>query len=531
MQKHLSRRALFRGVAVQGVALGVGACAAEDAIPSVFVHGVASGDPLTDRVILWTRVSPDELDEPPTGEVMVDWEVATDLAFADVVASGAAVADPERDLTVKVDASGLEAGTTYYYRFRALGSTSPVGRTRTLPATGATRLRLATLSCQSYSHGYYGVLRHLAGRADVDLVLHLGDFIYEYAADDYGEVRNALPQNECVTLADYRTRHAAYRRDPDLRAAMQQHPFVATWDDHETANNASSTEAQNHQPGEGSWGDRKLAGYQAYVEWMPIREQDTLKLWRSFSLGGLADIAVLDTRIWGRDAQIEDPSDPAIADPDRTLLGADQEAWLADALKSSTATWKLLAQQVMFMQLPLGFASFAGGDSWDSYPACRQRVYDTITQNGVSNVVVLTGDIHMSFAAELAPDLATYDPATGAGAVAVELVGPAVSSPGAPFPIEFEGPHIRWAESSRRGYVLLDLTPERLEATYFHLLDGEAGLSVEDPHNLRVEPVMVVAVQAGTARLKLDATASDPPAGATLAPAIQRPLAWPLAYG
>jgi alkaline phosphatase D len=535
----LSRRTFLRGAGVAGLGALAPACGSSSGPQGpaaseperVFLHGVASGDPLSDRVILWTRVTPEGAN-PPEGELTVGWQVATDLAFAQVVASGEVTTSVARDLTVKVDAAGLSPSTTYYYRFSLGDVRSPIGRTRTLPEGDASRLRIALLSCQSRGHGYYAVHRHLAGRADLDLVLFLGDYIYEYGDGEYGIERSCEPAHECVSLADYRARHAQYKRDPDLRACHQQHPFIATWDDHETADNSWNGGANNHQPDEGPWAERRSAGYQAYVEWMPIREQEELKLWRRFSLGGLVDLFVLDTRIWGREAPIEDPDDPAIADPARTMLGQDQETWLFEGLSSSTATWKLLGQQVMMMQLPEAFAPFAGGDAWDGYPACRARLFDAITAGGVTDVLVCTGDIHMSFVADLAPDLSTYDPSDGAGSIAVEIVTPAVSSPGAPLDLAFDEPHVRWSQTSRRGFALLDVTPQKTQVSYYHLAITPDGLSVEDPDNLTLELVKMFDVHAGTSHAA-DATTQDaaPSSQAALAsPAIERPADFPVGF-
>lgn len=537
----LTRRTFLRGASAASLSALGAACgpttepsgpAPGDVPERVFLHGVASGDPLSDRVILWTRVTPEG--DVPDGELTVTWQVATDLAFSTIVASGQATTSVARDLTVKVDAAGLAPATTYYYRFQALEVTSPIGRTRTLPAPDGApaRLRIALLSCQSYAHGFYAVHRHLAGRADLDLVLFLGDYIYEYADGEYGIERSCEPAHECTTLSDYRARHAQYKRDPDLRACHQQHPFIATWDDHETADNSWNGGANNHQPGEGPWGERRAAGYQAYVEWMPIREQEELKVWRRFTLGGLVDLFVLDTRIWGREEPIEDPDDPALQDPARTMLGADQEAWLFEGLAASTATWKLLGQQVMMMQLPEAFAPFAGGDAWDGYPAGRARLFDAITAGGVSDVLVCTGDIHMSFVADLAPDLAAYDPSDGAGSIAVEVVTPAVSSPGAPIDLAFDDPHLRWSQTSSRGFVLLDVTAQKTQVSYYHLPVTEQGLTVEDPDNLTLDLVKIFDVVAGSSHAaevgSQDAAPAESPALAS--PAIARRADFPAGF-
>ncbi|MDB4937322.1 MAG: Phosphodiesterase/alkaline phosphatase, partial [Labilithrix sp.] len=330
----LTRRKLLKAASAAAIAAALPAipgCAREEsALPTgPFRHGVASGDPLPDAVILWTRLTQDPATDPapaPTGTVQVTWEIAKDATFASIARSGAATADADRDFTVKVDATGLEPGTTYYYRFRALGETSPIGRTKTAPRT-ATQLRFAVVSCSNYAMGYFHVYAALATRADLDAVLHVGDYIYEYADGEYGDERKSEPNNETVTLADYRLRYAQYRSDPDLRELHRQHPFVTTWDDHEVADNASKDGAGNHDASEGLYADRKRAAFRAYAEWMPIRgDLADGKIWRTLRYGTLADLIILDTRHWGKQNQSGD-EDPARFDDARQILGVDQEAW------------------------------------------------------------------------------------------------------------------------------------------------------------------------------------------------------------
>ncbi|MET0594869.1 MAG: alkaline phosphatase D family protein [Polyangiaceae bacterium] len=435
----------------------------------VFQHAVASGDPLSDAIILWTRVTTDD-----TAPVKVKWQIARDVAFADIAQRGEFTTDRDRDYTVKVDVTGLSAGTTYYYRFIALGGSSPVGRTRTAPSGGVSRLRFAVVSCSSYAHGYFHAYRSIAKRLDLDAVLHLGDYIYEYATAAYGAARPYDPPHEIVSLADYRTRYAHYRKDPDLQAVHRQHPFIAVWDDHESANNAWMNGAENHTPlTEGSWEERRTVAAQAYAEWMPIRElEGPKKIYRALRYGNLAEIIMLDTRLWGRDEQVPQ-SDPRAQDPYRQLLGQDQEAWLSDRLTKSTSQWKIIGQQVMMGQLPI----FFNNDAWDGYPAARTRFLDTIKANQTNNVVVLTGDIHSSWAINLPMDpndTTTYDRQTGVGSLAVEFVTPAVTSPGFPDALAetarqaaLATPHIKFADVSKRGYVVLDVTPERTQAAWY----------------------------------------------------------------
>ena len=270
----------------------------------VFAHGVASGDPLPDRVILWTRVTPAVV----KAAIVIRYAVASDPAMTQIVLRGSAKTNPARDYTVKVDAIGLQPHTTYYYQFAAEGATSPVGRTRTLPSGTAHSLRMAVVSCSNHAYGYFNVYGRIAQRADLDLVLHLGDYLYEYGAGQYGTARTPEPPTEIVTLADYRQRHAQYKRDADSQAMHRQHPIVAIWDDHETANNSWRTGAQNHQPAtEGEWDTRVAMALQAYYEWMPVRPVDTANLRmnnRYYAYGDLADLIMLEERLNGRSEQL-----------------------------------------------------------------------------------------------------------------------------------------------------------------------------------------------------------------------------------
>lgn len=446
----------------------------------LFQHGVASGDPLQDAVILWTRVTPPEFGAPAE----VYWEIARDADFAERVGAGWFITHPRRDYTVKVDAGGLEPGRTYYYRFWHMGRTSPVGRTRTAPEGGVARLRFGVTSCSNYSGGYFHVYRRLAERHDLDAVLHLGDYIYEYGGGerlfptaDGGMVnRGPQPPVEIVTLKDYRVRYAQYRTDPDLQEAHRQHPFIVVWDDHETANNAWRDGAENHDPGEGDWALRKWAAREAYFEWMPIREADGGQLWRAFSYGDLLDLVMLDTRIWGRDKQVQ--TQALAADEERSLLGEDQEQWLAEQMRSSTATWRMIGQQVMIGHLLVNGRPF-NFDQWDGYEASRARFYEVLEEEGLDNLVVVTGDIHTSWANDLCVDPLDperYDPETGEGAIGVEFVTPAVTSSGlGELPSVFLdrlaefNPHNKFFELSKRGYVIVDVTPERVQGAWFHL--------------------------------------------------------------
>jgi alkaline phosphatase D len=463
-------------------------------------------------VILWTRLSPAS-DDP----VDVSWELASDTAFAAVVASGETSAADQRDFTVKVDARGLQPAQTYYYRFRAREQISPVGRTRTAPAGAIARARFGVASCSSYAQGYFHAYRALAGRADLDAVIHLGDYIYESGPGQFGGARAIEPAREATNLADYRTRHAQYKRDPDLQEVHRQHPFICIWDDHETADNAWRDGAANHQPGEGSWANRKSAAEQAYAEWMPIRDQDDRsRIWRKLAWGDLADLIVLDTRLWARTT-----SAPGIVGvnpvevPGATLLGEDQATWLEEQIRTSTARWKLIGQQVMVANLILSPGMIINLDQWHGYPASRRRLLDFLRTSAASNVVVLTGDLHTSWANELVldpGDPTQYDRTTGRGAVAVEFVTPGITSPGLPPTLlgvvdqaRPYNPHLRWFDLLRQGYMVLDVVPDRVQAAWF--LYEDVKLPQPSPERFGA----AWAVKSGSLRLEEEGSPAAPP--------------------
>lgn len=455
-----------------------------DAGPSVpvrFAHGVASGDPLSDRVILWTRATPVEA-PPPHARAWITWEVASDPSFSTVVSRGVAPADARRDWTVKVDAEGLSPGRTYYYRFVAGDARSPIGRTRTAPTERVARIRVAAVSCASLAHGYFHVYRDIARRADLDLVVHLGDYIYEYPSGLFGDVRPYDPPTEIVSLSDYRRRYAQYRSDPDLQELHRQHPMAAVWDDHEFANNAyrEGTDGMRRP----MWPARAEAARRAWFEWMPTREPMGERIYRRLRMGPLADVILLDTRYEGRDPQ--KPGDtPRLRDPSRSILGAAQEQWLAAQLADTGTQWRLLGQQVVMSPRPIDL----NVDAWDGYPAARDRLFAALRLPGVGDPVVLTGDIHTSWAFDLAPDPSDprrYDPTTGAGSLGVELVTPGVSAPSLlrMGPDEEARmmralPHLAFVDLTRRGWVLVDVTEARMQAVW-HLLD-DGSVARNDP--------------------------------------------------
>ena len=333
-----------------------------------FLHGVASGDPLQDKVILWTRLTPVDL----SVRLKLTWEIATDDQFKQNLKTGMVETSKTDDFTVKVDATGLQANTIYYYRFRFGNKISSVGQTKTLPIS-TNKVSFAVCSCSNYPAGYFYVYREMA-KQNVDVIIHLGDYIYEYGADGYAtedaaKLGRTLPADnnkEIIKLEDYRKRYALYRQDKDLQAAHQRHPFIVIWDDHELANDAWRDGAENHQDNEGPFSDRKLAALQAYFEWMPIRpvsSTDHLNIYRQFNFGSLVELTMLDTRIIARDKQLEYAAYMTVAglnvqkfqadltDSKRTLMGYTQRDWLVDKLKQSKATWNVIGQQVLMSKM------------------------------------------------------------------------------------------------------------------------------------------------------------------------------------
>jgi len=467
-----------------------------------FYHGVASGDPLPDGFIIWTRVT--QRRSNPTPTVPVSWVVATDAALTNVVASGDTLATKDADYTVKVDVRGLAAGSTYYYGFNALGRNSVVARSKTAPTAGVSQLKFAVVSCANYEWGYFSGYRKIAKRNDLDALIHTGDYIYEYPDNDHysskkiRDERVVFPSGETVTLDDYRARYATYHLDPNLQRAHRKLPFITIWDDHEFANNAWKGGAGNHQPNEeGKWAARKAAAKQAYFEWMPIRPQNG-NINRTLSYGPLMDLILVDTRIQGREKQVDDVNSPELDDPNRTMLGENQKTWLKEELTASTATWKILGNQVVFSEFNIGFAAAGLGgdylesqflDIWDGYPAERHELVKFIDNNRISNTVFLTGDVHASFAFEVADPAfgnKNYNPKTGEGAVAVEFVTPSLSA--ANFDEEIgdalsgqieekinkrgpdnPNPHMKFADLDRHGYLVLTVTPEQVQGDYYFL--------------------------------------------------------------
>jgi alkaline phosphatase D len=384
MNTQPSRRAFVIRVAGLSAAIASGvslsACGGSDPEPD-FLYGVASGDPLSDRVMLWTHARFPYLSDA----VNLRYEVATDASFATVVSQGTVRASADTGYTAKADATGLSAGTTYFYRFTYGNTHSPVGVTRTLP-TSASSLKLAVMSCSNYPAGYFNVYGEVAN-SDAECVVHLGDYIYEYAADGYASGtaasmgRLSQPANELLSLSDYRARHAQYKSDPDSKNLHAKKPFICIWDDHEIANDAFMDGAENHSPAtEGTWAARKAAALQAYHEWMPIRTgSDKAKIYRSFNFGGLVSLHMLDTRLIGREAPIDiaalaglqgaaaqSTALAAFSSPTRQLLGTEQLQWLQGQMAASSATWQVLGQQVLMARMEFPVSVLAALNTTDT---------------------------------------------------------------------------------------------------------------------------------------------------------------------
>ena len=454
-----------------------------------FPSGVASGDPSADRVVLWTRI------EGPAGEVR--WRVSEDPELRGEAASGTAI--PQRDTgIVRVDVTGLRPGTTYFYRFEADGEPSPAGRTRTLPQGPTDHLRFAVFSCAKYAAGYFNALGRIADRDDLDFVLCLGDYIYEYGNQDRGlgaEIGRAFePDHRCTTLQDYRTRYAQARADPEMQRMHARHPIIAIPDDHEVADNRWRGGAKKHGRADGDWEARLDGGMRAWMEWLPARlpgVAGTPRLYRRFRLGDLADLILLDSRTY-RDRQAGPPETER---RDRTLLGRAQLEWYADRLMRSRAAWRLVANQVMVSQVesdllpdevedPLAEISVIGGhhtvspDHWDGYPGERERILRAIRDLGVDDVAFVAGDVHSAWACDVKFD--AHDPEDHS--VAAELVttsatsenlddhtgwGYRTRSPEIERQVVEENPHIHWCELDSHGYLLVDVTPDRVQGDWY----------------------------------------------------------------
>ena len=453
---------------ILSVLLSLGALAQTSVSPqeciAPFYHGVASGDPLSDRVIIWTRVTPTDYGSVLTGT----YHVATDEQFTNIVSSGVFTTDSTKDFTVKIDVTGLNPNTFYYYEFEHNGAYSLVGRTKTLPVGNVNNFRLAVVSCASMESGYFNAYEAIAEKNDIDAVLMLGDYIYEYESQGFSPNPNVdrtwQPLVEIIDLNEYRLRYNSYHLDYALRKLHQNFPWICIWDDHETANNSYTGGAQNHQANEGPWNQRMAAGKRAYFEWIPIRPKapGNQEIFRTFALGDLAKVIMLDTRLEGREIQLN-ANDPNFNDTSRTLMGHSQFNWFKNELATTQQPWKIIGNQVMIGAVTL-FGSPINTDSWDGYPAERQKLYDFLSGQSINNTVFLTGDIHTSWALNLK---------NGPNPVGVEMVTPSVTSPGSPINlaafITQQNPWINYVELTKHGYILVDITPQRVQGDWYHL--------------------------------------------------------------
>jgi alkaline phosphatase D len=507
-----------------------------------FYHGVASGDPLADRVIIWTRVTPEQ-DQTING----NYVMATDTALKNVIKTGNFSTDNAKDYTVKIDVTGLTANTTYYYAFTALGKRSMVGRTKTTPSVSAANLtdvlKFAVVSCSNYEGGYFSAYGRIAERNDLNAILFLGDYIYEYATGEYGNQqlndanRKNQPTNEIVSKSDYRTRYSLYRLDINLQRAHQQHPFICIWDDHESANNSYENGAQNHQPAtEGDWQTRKNLAREVYYEWIPIRGQANVStLYRRFSYGSLMDLTMLDTRLEGRQEPPLNFDDvDSVANP-RRIMSKTQFNWLIDNLKTSSARWKIIGNQIVFSDINVGFVAtdprditairrYENGfrDFWKAYSIQRNSIIDSIKMLKINNAIIVSGDSHASWSFDVTkrpvnyptaafnyipqavPYNATtgegYNAATGEGSYAVEFCGPSVTSQnfdeilGAPLANALNqavnnpipslenanyNPHMKYADLSNHGYFVLDVRADSTQADYFFIPNVYTNTTIE----------------------------------------------------
>ena len=487
---------------------------------------------MSDRVILWTHAKYANY----VDTVNLIWQVALDPDFSSIVATGSAQSSAETGYTCKVDATGLTANQNYFYRFKSGDYKSAVGKTKTLPTGSVAQVKLAVLSCANYPAGFFNVYSE-AGKSDVDVALHLGDYIYEYAATGYASEQSAklgrvsVPANELLSLSDYRLRHAQYKSDADLKQFHASKPLIAIWDDHEVANDAYIDGAENHTPAtEGSFAARKAAALQAYHEWMPIRTgADKSKIYRSFNFGNLLSLHMLDTRLIGREKQIEftdllTPSKQgaafaALTSPTRQLLGAEQLTWLQSQMQTSTNTWQMLGQQVLMarIEFPISILAalnpsdtspdaLAAGelainnyltakgtpegyrtteqtallaqqklgynlDAWDGYPAAREIVLSTAAALG-KKLVVVAGDTHNAWHSNLT--------LLSGQKVGEEFATSSVSSPGleaylnlppakTKFIFENIVNDLKWIDSSRRGYLKMTVTPAQVQGEWIFI--------------------------------------------------------------
>ncbi len=491
-----------------------------------FLHGVASGDPLSSQVIIWTKISLDQ-----EGVVLIKWYVSTDAEFRKIIQSGEFTTNTDTDYTVKIDVENLFPSTTYYYRFVYNNVHSITGRTKTTPADGYENVSFAVVSCSDYSAGYYHALARVAEKKELNAVIHLGDYMYEgnlrlfdpthpVYQDEYESTGHKRTRE--WWLRYYRRRYSINRLDTDMQDAHQAHSFITIWDDHEIANNAWKGGAKDHDPEiDGDWELRKSAARQAYAEWMPIRG-DATRIYRSIRFGKMAELILLDGRLEGRDKQIDDAGNPDLFAPERTLLGKNQKEWLFQNLNTSPCHWKLIANPVVFSEINVLWADMGGQftlkikelqntlfDYWDGYPAERAEIINYISAHNISNTVILSASMHCALAFDVIARAtgnnpkgqpATYNPVTGEGSVAVEFAATSITSDNfdekmgkltantfqslinrkLPQPFNYNpNPHLKFADLQRHGYLILTLSKERAEAEYYFVGDIKSHTNKE----------------------------------------------------
>lgn len=448
---------------------------------SKFPFGVASGDPGPDRVVLWTKVFTENLAEA----IDVNWVIATDTTLKNVVGGGSLAADSSSAFTIQVDQQGLQPATTYFYCFFSATDSSAIGRTRTASANGES-LRFIVASCANYQMGYFNAYGHIAKQTNIDAVLFLGDYIYEYGTRS-NAIRPHIPSHEILTLEDYRSRYAQYRLDSNLQEAHRLHPFITIWDDHEFANDSYQAGAQNHQEEEADWEQRKTNARRAFFEWIPIKRQPgTDRLYRQLNYGNMAELFMIDGRVEGRSQPLRNYKDSLRYDTTRSMLGSQQREWLLDGISKSKARWRLLVNDVMFAPIDLGEMAKErrfNMDAWDGYAGERNLIFDALERDSVRNLIVVTGDIHTAWALELTRnpgDKKLFNRSTGLGLLGAEFVTPSISSPNldemrgklaASMAVSYlkglkHNRHLRYANAKDHGYMLVELTQDEVKATW-----------------------------------------------------------------
>ena len=443
---------------------------------SFFPFGVASGDPKASSVVIWSA-----LYDPSFNNEPVNWEVASDTNFTTILQKGSIIPKLDQGMVVKKTIDALPSGTKLFYRFKFKNQTSPIGRTKTAPQN-ASSLKLAMVSCSSYEWGYYNAYRVMAKEQNLDAIVHLGDYIYEYQPGKYQQkklTRDHIPAKEIVSLSDYRSRYAQYRLDPDLAELHRLYPFITIWDDHEIANDAYVDGAQNHQSdAEGDWKTRKQTARQVYFEWLPVEDNPEKSIIRKIQYGNLAELFLLDGRLEGRSKQATNTKDPIVLDSSRTMLGDRQANWLIEGVNSSKAKWKIIGNQVIFSpyDYPEKMKTYPKSmDVWDGYPVERNRIMQAWKNAGSKNIVVLTGDVHVSMGFDL-----QSSPNDTLNSFGAEWVAPSVTSSNYDeyysaaevatteqwFKENGMNPHLNFLDLSNHGYVLLEFKSNEATATW-----------------------------------------------------------------